>query len=424
MTTAPLSTHHADAFAEAASAALDRLRKVTAGLLESIPNLDPARPVDVANALGLDLKLAWRMFRLARAADPFEGARHVPGAVGYRIWTEAAAAHAAPKALVREAGEAYAQLQEVIDRFAGSRKAFDLMIAGLASTDGDTRLAFEHRRQMFLGASYVWGIQSRANFRCDIVAPSGEAGRLDLVSIRGIVGLRRLRPEVSWRFRTAVSIDDKGNLRLIPDRRPVDDRASDPERLAPPLLEEFCTEPLPNFRAHDLGGGWVEFEACGGDVGREGEQTIVVAEVIRGHETIVRTDEFHGFHHLFTLRTPTELGVFDILCHRDVFGSEGEFDLVHNSDLHHCAVREGRPHRSCDRLPGPAHPDRLGRGLTRAGMREIPFYNEMLAKVFAKVGWSPDQFELHRARVPFPAIPSTIVYEREFPDRDRATLED
>ena len=110
MTTAPLSNHHADAFAEAASAALERLRKVTSGLLESIPKLDPARPVDVANALGLDLKLAWRMFRLARATDPFEGVRHVPGAVGYRIWTEAAAAHAAPKSLVREAAEAYPQL--------------------------------------------------------------------------------------------------------------------------------------------------------------------------------------------------------------------------------------------------------------------------------------------------------------------------
>ncbi|MGA0173405.1 MAG: hypothetical protein ACO3NL_07125, partial [Phycisphaerales bacterium] len=96
----------------------------------------------------------------------------------------------------------------------------------------------------------------------------------------------------------------------------------------------------------------------------------------------------------------------------------------HNSDLHHCAVREGRPHRPCDRLPGPTHPDRLGRGLSQSGLREIPFYEAMLAKVFAKVGWSPDQFELHRARVPFPAIPSTIAFEREFPDRDRATLGD
>ncbi len=424
MTTASLSSHHADAFADAAEASLDRLRKVTARLLDSIPNLDPARPVDVANALGLDLKLAWRMFRLARAADPFEGARHVPGSVGYRIWTEAAAAHAASKHLVTEATAAYAQLQEVIDRFAGSRKAFDMMVAGLANAGGDTRLAFEHRRQMFEGASYVWGLQSRATFRCDIVAPASETGRLDLVSIRGIVDLRRLRPEAMWRFRTAVSIDDKGVLRPMPDRRPVDLDASSPGHLAPPLLREFCTEPLPEFRAHDLGGGFVEFEARGGGVGREGEQTIVIAEVIRGHETIVRTEEFHGFHHLFSLRTPTELGVFDILCHREVFDETGEFELVHNSDLHHCAVREGRPHRSCDRLPGPNRPERLGRGLLRAGLREVPFYAEMLEGVFKKVGWSPEMFELHRARVPFPAIPSTIVYEREFPERDRTTLGD
>ena len=424
MTTASISNHHADAFADAAEAALDRLRKVTAKLLDSIPNLDPARPVDVANALGLDLKLAWRMFRLARAADPFEGARHVPGAVGYRIWTEAAAAHAAPRPLVAEATVEYAQLQEVIDRFAGSRKAFDMMVAGLTPTGGDSRLDLEHRRQMFLGASYVWGLQSRATFRCDIVAPASEPGRLDLVSIRGIVDLRRLRPEAAWRFRTAVSIDDKGVLRPMPDRRPVDAAASGGDRLAPPLLREFCTEPLPEFRAHDLGGGWVEFEARGGGVGREGEQTIVNAEVIRGHETIVRTEDFHGFHHLLSLRTPTELGVFDILCHRDVFEPGGEFDLVHNSDLHHCAVREGRPHRSSDRLSGPNRPEKLGRGLARAGLREVPFYEEMLEGVFRKIGWSPEQFELHRARVPFPAIPSSIVFEREFPERDRATLGD
>lgn len=422
MTTASVPNHHADAFADAAEAALDRLRRVTARLLDSIPNLDPARPVDVANALGLDLKLAWRMFRLARAADPFEGARHVPGAVGYRIWTETAAAHAAPKPLVVEATDAYAQLQELIGRFAGSRKAFDMMIAGLASSGGDTRLAFEHRRQMFEGASYVWGLQSRATFRCDIVAPSTAAGKLDLVSIRGIVDLRRLRPEAAWRFRTAVSIDDKGVLRRMPDRRPVDADESNASHLEPPLLRDFCTEPLPEFRSHDLGGGWAEFEARSGGVGREAEQTIVIAELIRGHETIVRTEEFHGFHHLFSLRTPTELGVFDILCHRDVFEPGGEFELVHNSDLHHCAVREGRPHRSCDRLPGPNHPEKLGCGLGRAGLREVPFYVKMLESVFRKVGWSPEQFELHRARVPFPAIPSTIVLEREFPEHDRATL--
>lgn len=424
MPTARVTNPHADAFSEAAEAALDRLRKLTARLLDSIPKLDPARPVDVANSLGLDLKLAWRMFRLARAADPFEGARHVPGAVGYRIWTEAAAKHGAPKPLVADAAAAYAQLLEVIDRFAGSRKAFDMMVAGLAPSGGDTRLDLEHRRQMFLGASYVWGMQSRATFRCDIVAPSSEAGRLDLVSIRGIVDLRRLRPEAAWRFRTAVSIDDKGMLRPMPDRRPVDDAPAEPDRLAPPLLRAFCTEPLPEFRPHDLGGGWVEFEARGGGVGREGEQTIVNAEVIRGHEPIVRTDEHHGFYHLFSLRTPTELGVFDILCHRDVFDPREEFELVHNSDLYHCAVREGRPHRSCDRLPGPNRPERLGRGLARAGLREVPFYADMLEGVFAKVGWSPDQFELHRARVPFPAIPSTIVFEREFPERDRATIGD
>ena len=411
-----------DHFEVAASESLSRLRKITGDLLNAVPGLDPSRPVDVANHLQLDLKLAWRMFRLARAASPFDSARHVPGHVGHRIWTEACAAHGAPADLVAEANSAYADLLVVIDRFAGSRKAFDLMVAGLAPTGGDTRLALEHRRQMFMGASYVWGIQARVTFRCDIVAPSATKGQLDLVTIRGIVDLRRLRPEVSWRFRNAISIDDKGAKRSMPDRRPIDPRSSSGSQLQPPLLRDFCTDPLPNFRPHDLGGGFVEFEAAGGGVGREGEQTFVFAEVIREYEPIVRTETHHGIHHLFSLRTPTELGVFDLLCHREIFGGEGEFDLLHNSDLYHCAVRDGRPHRRCDLLPGPHHPEQLGRGLKQAGLREVPFYADMLGHVLAKAGWSADGFDLNRARVAFPAIPSTMVMEREYPDRDPETV--
>ena len=89
-------------FAVAAAHALGTLQQLTSRLLDSVPGLDPSRPIDVANFLGLDLKLAWRMFRLARAADPFEGCRHVPGAAGFRIWLDAVRRHGGTAAAIRE----------------------------------------------------------------------------------------------------------------------------------------------------------------------------------------------------------------------------------------------------------------------------------------------------------------------------------
>jgi len=408
-------------FAVAAAHALGTLQQLTSRLLDSVPGLDPSRPIDVANFLGLDLKLAWRMFRLARAADPFEGCRHVPGAAGFRIWLDAVRRHGGTAAAIRESEVAFAGLQEVISRYAGSRRNFEMMIAGLARPGGDDRLDFEQHRQMFLGASYVWGIQARMVFRIDVLAPSQESGKADLATVRGAVDLRRLRPQVSWRIRNAGSIDDRGIHRPLPNRSPIDVRCTkDPA--TPPLLLDRCTSPLPEFRAHDLGEGQIEFEVVGGGVGRQGEQTVVAAELIRGHEPSHRTDDYHGVHHVFSLRTPAETAVFDLFTHRDLVPKGKEIEMIHNSDLHHSIERDGKPHRACDRLPGANRPEHLGHGLDRAGLRELDWYREMLAEVFDRIGWNPEDFELDRAVLNYPPVPSTIVFEREFPDDDRPVL--
>lgn len=408
-------------FAPAAAAALLALQRFTSSLLDSVPNLDPRRPIDVANALGLDLKLAWRMFRLARAGDPFDSCRHVPGSGGYRIWLDAVRRHGGPAEEIARADEAFEAFQEVVKRYAGSRRNFEMMVAGLAGKNGDDRLDFEHHRQMFLGASYVWGIQARAVFRADILAPSQDSGMADLVTVRGVVGLRRLRPDVSWRLSNATSIDDRGVHRRFANRTPIDDRCkSDPSM--PALLLDRCSTPLPTFKIEDLGGGQFEFEVKGSGVGRQSEQTLVTAELVRGHEPSHRTADYHGVHQIFSLRVPAESATFDLFTHRDLVPEGAAVEMIHNSDLHHSVARDNKPHRRSDRLPGPNRPDDLGLGLARTDLRKIEWYPEMLRDVFRRVGWNPDEFHLDRAAMKYPPVPSSIVLEREFPDSEQPVL--
>jgi hypothetical protein len=121
--------------------------------------LEGGRPVDLVAAFGLDLKLAWKISRIAQSSDPFAAVRHLPGIAGWKIAMLAMERAGSPAARIAAADAAFEEAIRLGTQWAGDRKAFDMMAAGLAA-GSDLRIDVEHRRQLYLGGSYVWGVRA------------------------------------------------------------------------------------------------------------------------------------------------------------------------------------------------------------------------------------------------------------------------
>ncbi|MCI0548994.1 MAG: hypothetical protein L0027_17155, partial [Candidatus Rokubacteria bacterium] len=68
-------------FADAFERSAAELREAFAALLGAVEGM-PGRPLQAARLLGIDKNLAWKVARLARAADAAEAVRHLPGPGG------------------------------------------------------------------------------------------------------------------------------------------------------------------------------------------------------------------------------------------------------------------------------------------------------------------------------------------------------
>lgn len=403
-----------DSFAADAAAVLDRLAGAIAGVIASLPGEISHRPVDLANALEIDLKLAWRIFRLSQARDPVEATRHVPGANGFRIWLEAASSRGASTSACGESAAAYTRLQEFISAHAGSRRDFDLMVAAVAGR-GDGRLEFEHRRQLFNGASSAFGVRCRVQFRVDLIAPSRDPQRFDILAIRGFAGLQRLRPGMLWQIEETGVIESEN--RFVPPQAAANlenGTPRDPNR--PALIEAFCSQPIPKFERISRPGQRGQFRLVEGSIGRSSEITLVAGELLAAANFRVRRPGGSGIHSAMQLRTPAELAVFDLWLHEELADPEHSLEQVLYGDLYRSLGVEGHTYLQSDRLPFAPEPETLGLGIGRSGLRELEWYESLIRLAFERTGWDPQRFLHHRSATPFPPTPATLVLEQPVPE--------
>ena len=125
--------------------ALAALQVAVRELMAAVPGVAGSRPVDVMAALSIDLKLAWKFARIAQSGDPFAIVRHLPGAAGWRIAMDAARTAGAPQASVARSARAFDDAVRLGTTWAGDRKGFDMMAAGLTA-GSDLRIdAFDVR---------------------------------------------------------------------------------------------------------------------------------------------------------------------------------------------------------------------------------------------------------------------------------------
>lgn len=396
-------------FAAQAEQGLTRLRNAIAQVVAAIPNFAYRRPSELADRLSLDPKLAWNLARCLEMTDPFSSARFLPGPTGMRTFLRAARRCEVSGELLQNARDAFDAFDQLVTLHAGTRKCFNAMAAGLSKA-GRERCDVEIHRLTFEGNRYVWGVQARTVFRANIIHPSESRMMWDLVTLRGTIDLRRMRPHVAWRFSRISSVDSSHTIRTSMRRASLDPRSA----TGLPLLLDFCTQPVPQFLPVLGPTGEEEFEFVASSVGNTACLTCVTGEIVWSVEPTYRTPLYTQFSTIMRLRTPAESVVFDLLIHRDLFADAEPLRAELYSDLF-----GGGPslrYQPSDLLPLHERLADLGEGLDGAACSEIPNYVKMLEYAFRAMGRNPQEYRLYRLHLQFPPIPTTLALSRNLPE--------
>jgi len=379
-------------------------RTIRAALSEQ--DSDAARaPAELSRDLGLDTKLGWKLHWLLSNADPFSAALFVPGRAGIGIIAEGLKRDGADdgqiKAVLR-AGEAF---HRCVTRHAENRAGFDTLLAAHTS---DARSALEHRRLAYQGSRYIWGIECRANLLAYFVHPAAGGEMMDVATMRGIIACQRLREHVPWRVGRTTLRRPEG-VHSDFKREPIDPALGGVaigDGL--PVMGAYCTDPLPPIDRVPGPHGAVEFQLGPGPVGKRGRFDLITGEVMRSVQPRYAEPGDPPLRTRFGVRVPTQLAVFDVLMHREMFNRAAP-RVSMLSDLF--ASELGSQHQPADELPNPPELEVLRATPDHLGLDEAPGYADAVDETLGVLGWAPESFDVFRVRVEYPAVPTTVVME-------------
>lgn len=384
------------------SAGLRRLRDSTAALLEAVCGARP-RAHDVASAFRVHAKLGWQLWNVAYAKDATLAIRSIPTKHGFEAWRRAAEALAAPADLLCRLNEDQRRFEELVEEHAFDRELLELMAdASTPEESAETRW----RRQLFMGGTYTWGIRAATLLSAVLLHPSASGATFDMIRIQGLLGLLRTRPNVRWPFAQSI-VQSPDDAPRTPAREPLAPTSGDSG--GAPLLEAFCSQPLPTVHRRLSELGMLEDELAPGPVGRTGQCDVVTGELLR---EVAPVHETHpGELALFGVgvRTPAELLVSDHFVHRDLFpGAQRELCVF--SELVSPLTRDDR-----DRVAVSERLQPLGRGVGRIRFAEAPRYAELVDFALARAGWRADDFDVFRIRMRYPPIPVSVMVRHGLP---------
>ncbi len=385
------------------------VQDVFAGLLEEYCGGGGAGITAISERLGVHRKLAWQIRNVAYSPDPFVAARFIPTPAGIETLLASLTQLGAPPAQRERLAAAAEAFESLLKAHAGDRASLEMLVDSL--TEDAPRPAEEKwRERAFQGNSFIWGAQARTLLSASALNFSkNRRDWFDAFQVRGLIGLRRLRPNVHWIIGQAAVIDDAAPQRRL-ERTPLDpDGAAQSQGV--PLMLEFCSRPAPAVRRRPADPGLLNDELLPAPVGFAGQQTIVTGEMLRELGPVYATPGNERLLFGAVVRTPVEVFIYDQFVHRGLFpGVERELCIF--GELNSPITQDER-----DRLPTAERIEHLGRGLTAARSAEVPGYQQMLRAAFAAAQWDPEEFEVYRVRMKYPPMPASVVIRHELPPR-------
>ncbi|MCP3981449.1 MAG: hypothetical protein GY716_19290 [bacterium] len=400
----------AESFERHSGEVLGHLRAAFGAVIAAIPG-GVRRASDLKKTAGLDMKLSWRLFKVAHAADPYSSGPHVPSQAGIKSFLRVSKRLGVREELLAAVERAVGEFDRLVAAHAGDRSTFDSMISALASGSDAAQANLQQRRAAFRANRHIWGVQAETQLKCVFTNVAEDPSRVDVAVVDGYALLRQLRHDAPLVLTSTRVADDDGNpLPVV--RQPIDPRATSQHGVA--LLRDFCSEPTPELNEVSVGSGFVCGELTSTGLGMRGALTCFTGWSARNIGS--RHSAAHNTHAIVqgAVRIPCETMTICLLTRA---GALGDADP---------AVRVFSDHQA--ELPYPVHkhaldrvvlPDEgvvyLGRGASVLSSPEIPRLQEMARYVFTTMGWDESQFDIHRCRIAYPILPSSVAISIELP---------
>ena len=386
--------------------ALEALRDALLAVIGSDASGESVRGVDLTGRFGIDLKLAWKLGRIAKAEDPFEIVRYLPGNEGVRIFCEAARSRGIAETLVSELAATYSSVKAAGLAWAGDARTFELMAAGLAS-QRDPRVDLGHRKAHFLSGSYIWGIRAKSILRMDILRPAASGSTAEMLTVRGFIDVERLRGDAPWYVEVPFCVDDAGTGPLSVTYEPLE--IEDQGKGAPFLWKRFCSRDLPRMTPPVSERVPRVIELPVGAVGVECRFSLVHGALVRGGMPAHRTPGNEVACLMVKVQTPCERAVLDAWVHRDLMAP----GWVPTGSMY--SVLDGWrgqfSHQNRDRLPIEYDIREVATGKRGLKIAGIDFAPDMVDAGFARTGWDRREFRHFRIEIFYPPVPSTMTFE-------------
>ncbi|MEM1165624.1 MAG: hypothetical protein AAGI30_04965 [Planctomycetota bacterium] len=391
-------------------AAVPRLvTEIRSGCIDAFDDiaLRPDSASSLSRSLGLQLGLGWKIWQVLTEDDPFVAAQHVPGRPGFKLFFKALTGAGATPTTVADLDEIAESFEYAVQQHGGDRSTFDMMLASNARS-ADSRAELNHRRTAFRGNSFTFGLRCDAAFTRFIVAPSShDPSRCDIVGTHGFINLTRLRADVPWRMSRGSTLMSSGRSQSPRHAEPLfTDSSTDHTRVIPelPLLVDYCSTPLPEFRRILGRSERIGYELAPGQVGAQGGITCLVGEIFRAVYPRFASEEDSLSSFRMPLKTPAETAVFELIAHQDVLGGRTPMLDVVCDVYEEVALVEKL---QSDRLPTYDPLEDLGPPHRARPSKAIPKYAELTVRTFERAGWSPDDFTVFRIEMRYPPIASS-----------------
>jgi hypothetical protein len=316
----------------------------------------------------------------------------------------------APENLLGTVRDAMTRLRDVVTDHAGDREHLELTLESIGLFERDT-MAESGRELAFRGNSSVWGVQAQTRWSGTFFGPSRTSDTMDMVSISGLVGFRRLRPSVEWRLHRRRLFDDKGGT-LRPEQGMEDFEPKGPGDV-PQQIREFSSPNMPDLVVRDVAEGR-EIYLPGGPVGNRGTFDIFTGGIHRGLPRF-RTPQERSASRAMGITLPVKALVFDLIVHRDVIIPESP-EVILNG-FPYGQTEDPRAQHTRHVLPINEELVELAGSPPAVSTPAVPRITRIVERVFTRMGWNGSEFRGLRLQVMYPPMSSVVVVQWPLPER-------
>jgi hypothetical protein len=391
---------------DSAAAMMADLQHACAALMHAVPGAI-SRPIHLERALRVDKKLAWQVFRLARAPQPLAEAGNVPPRSALIRLLAAADRAKVPTSIVAQVESAYERFETFVSHHGEDRSEVVSMLGGLGF-DGSEESLLKTRKSLYRGNATVWGVQT-ASYVKSVIFHEGKAKDSrtdDAVILNGHIGLQRLRtgaPMALNAFAYAVNQPAALGGAGKDDLREIADFSAQPHRDVRGLevLAAYSTQPLPEMIARTDHTGKVETDLMFPASGRAGAIDLYTRQIYFG----AAEGEQSQYSSNIAVSLPIETFVTELLvptgwtdpgtARVGVYGRRG-------------AVERVIEFRAIDLLPQRETITFMGSLEVSPPIAGVPRHPEAVRETLGLLGWTGTRYDVYRCTVQYPVLHTMV----------------